>query len=155
MADEHEDAVRGRQKRRLLVAGALLVVLVAVNVYIRTGSGSDALPTATVRGVVTYKGEPVNGGLVRFTSADPNDKVGQANGMLARDGTFQFHGSPIGRVRVTIDTSNRPAEDYAPWKPNSGRPKPVFVPKHFADPNRSGLEREVVPGENVYEFRLE
>src|SRR5262245_58576314 len=117
MPHEHDEAARASQTRRLLIAGAILIVLVALNVYIRLGGGSDALPTATVSGVVTYRGQPVNGGLVRFTSTDPADKVGQANGMLDREGKFQFHGAPVGRVRVTVDTSNRPAEDYAPWKP--------------------------------------
>jgi len=139
MPQEQEIERTSTNKRRLLIAGCILAVLVAINVYIRAGSAPTALPTGTVRGVVTYRGQPVNGGLVRFTSADPNDKVGQASGMLARDGTFQFHGAPLGPVRVTIDTSIRPAEDYAPWKPDSGRPKPVYIPKQFADPQRSGL----------------
>jgi hypothetical protein len=156
MAQEEEvEERRSPNKRRLIIGGCILAVLVVANVYIRAGSGPTALPTATVRGVVTYRGQPVNGGLVRFTSTDPNDKVGQAGGMLARDGTFQFYGAPLGPVRVTIDTSNRPAEDYAPWTPSSGRPKPIFIPVHFADPKRSGLDRQVVDGENVFELRLE
>jgi hypothetical protein len=153
--EEQVEDRRSTTRRRLIIGGCIFAALVAANVYIRAGSGPTALPTATVRGTVTYRGQPVNGGLVRFNSTDPNDKVGQANGMLSRDGTFQFHGAPLGPVRVTIDTSNRPAEDYAPWKPESGRPKPIFIPTFFADPNRSGLDRQVEPGENVYEFRLE
>ncbi|MDB5310044.1 MAG: carboxypeptidase regulatory-like protein [Gemmataceae bacterium] len=143
-------------RRRLLYGATLAAGLVAVNLYLRIGSSAaDVLPTAEVRGVVTYRGQPVNGGLVRFTSADPANKVGQASGMLDRDGTFQFHGAPLGPVRVLIDTSNRPAEDYAPWRPDSGRPKPVFIPARFADPKRSGLDREVAAGENVFEFHLD
>ena len=158
MAHEEEEADEGRprRKRGLIIGGCVLVALVVVVIVaLRTGPGETALPTATVRGKVTYRGQPVNGGLVRFTSTDPNDKVGQANGMLTREGTFQFHGAPIGPVRVTVDTSNRPAEDYAPWTPKSGRPKPIFIPAHFADPKRSGLDRQVELGENTYEISLE
>src|SRR5262245_50357131 len=142
-------------KRRLAIGLGLLVVLVVANVVVRAGSGPDVLPTAKIRGVVYYRGQPLNGGLVRFTSTDPNNKVGYCSGTIERDGSFQINGSPIGPVRVTVDTVNRPSEDFAPWKPNSGRPKPIFIPTHFADPNRSGLDRQIEEGENAIELRLE
>jgi hypothetical protein len=108
---------------------------------------------ATVRGRVTFQGQPLAGGLVVF-SPDP-DRGGSgkpARGDLDADGAFRLtlageSAVPAGWYRVAIAP--------APQIPTSLPDRPLFPPQ-LARPDRSGLVREVKPGqENVFEFAVE
>jgi hypothetical protein len=141
-------------RRRWVIAG-VVVGLVLLNLYLRKGNGnSSALPTATTRGVVTYRGQPLNGGKIRFVSRDPANKVGQASSMIERDGTFAFAGAPVGPVTVTVDTSIRLPEDYF-WRPGSPNPKPIYVPANYADPAKSGINLDLQEGVQEHNIQLE
>jgi hypothetical protein len=104
--------------------------------------------------VVTYQGQPLNGGKIRFVSRDPSNKVGQASGMIGRDGSYFFGGAPVGAVTVTIDTSIRLPEDYF-WKPGSQTPQPIFVPSRYADPANSGINLDLREGVQEHNIQLE
>jgi hypothetical protein len=146
--------VKEKSNRRRWVIAGVLVALVLLNLYLRKGSGnSSALPTAATRGVVTYRGQPLNGGKVRFISRDPANKVGQASSMIGRDGTFEFAGAPVGPVTVTVDTSIRKAEDYF-WRPGSPNPKPIYVPARYADPAKSGIHLDLQEGVQEHNIEL-
>jgi hypothetical protein len=102
-------------------------------------------PLAVVRGQVTFRGAPLPGGLVVFT---PDEDFGghgpQAEGVIGYDGRFTLttsgaSGAGVGRHRVTV---------VGP----SGWPLPV----RFLDPGRSGLQAEVLAGQdNFVELKLE
>jgi len=142
-------------KRWRWVIAGVVVALVLLNLYLRKGNGnSSALPTAATRGVVTYRGQPLNGGQIRFVSRDPANKVGQASSMIQQDGTFEFGGAPVGPVTVTVDTSIRKAEDYF-WKPGSPNPKPIYVPAHYAHPSKSGINLDLQEGVQEHTIHLE
>src|SRR5581483_11537658 len=106
---------------------------------------------ATVRGRVTFQGQPVAGGLVVF-SPDPDRGGGgkPARGDLGPDGTFQLKlgddtAIPPGWYRVAIAPA--PAVAYPDW--------PAFPPQ-LARPDKSGLVRQVQAGqENVFDFAVE
>lgn len=110
---------------------------------------------ATVRGHVTFQGEPLMSGLVVF-SPDP-DRGGSgkpARGDLAPDGSFQLKLGddttiPPGWYRVAI--ASGPASF-----PHSAYPDRPTFPPQLARPDRSGLVREVQAGqENVFNFAVE
>src|SRR5262245_26561306 len=109
----------------------------------------------TVRGKVTFQGQPVAGGLVVF-SPDP-DRGGEgkpARGELEPDGTFQLKlgGEPTippGWYRVAI------APAAAAYPASAYPARPAFPPQ-LARPDKSGLVRQVQPGqENVFDFAVE
>lgn len=134
---------------RLVVSVVALGVGAAVVAL--PGGCSRKTPTgeATVRGSVTFQGQPVAGGLVVF-SPDP-DRGGDGKpcrGELGPDGRFQLKLGevttiPAGWYRVAI----APAPGSADY---------LTFPPQLARPDKSGLIREVQPGrENVFDFAVE
>jgi hypothetical protein len=124
-----------------------------------SGCGSDATPTATVRGRVFYKGSPLPGGSIVFT---PNPDKGcqgpLARGEIRSDGTYTVTtdgrpGAVPGWHRITIVSVQSP----------SGKPIGTafadvhsLLPRQYAAPDLSGLERQVLAGEeNVIDFHLD
>jgi hypothetical protein len=131
-----------------LAAGAAAVSLTG-------GCGSKARPSgpATVRGKLTFNGQPVAGGLVVFTPDPRRGGSGKpAHGETAADGSFSLSlgGSPEippGWYRVSLAP--------APAIPNPAAAAPSF-PARLARPDLSGVEREVRAGHNhAFEFAVE
>ncbi len=121
------------------------------------GCGSKAPPPgpATVRGKLTFNGQPVVGGLVVFTPDPQRGGSGKpACGETGPDGGFVLqldnsHDIPAGWYRVSL------APPPVIPDPVSATQRPVF-PAKLARPDLSGLEREVQAGkEHVFEFAVE
>ena len=115
------------------------------------GCSRKAAPgSATVRGKVTYQGEPLADGLIVFTP-DPDRGSGgkPVRGDLDENGAFQLKlgddiAIPPGWYRVSFARS--PATYYK---------RPQF-PAELSRPDKSGQVREVKAGqENVFEFTIE
>lgn len=131
-----------------LAAGAVFVAL-------HGGCSSSAPPgPATVRGKVTFQGQPVAGGLVVFAPDPDRGGTGKpARGETGPDGSFQLRLDggqhiPPGWYRVAIAPAPAldPVESYG---------RPVFPPQ-LARPDRSGVVREITPGkDHVFEFAVE
>ena len=118
----------------------------ALGLLLAAGCGEPAAePLAVVRGVVTFRGSPLPGGLVVFTPDDDYGSRGQcATGLIGPNGRFTLStagmaGAVTGKHRVTI-----------------AGPDGWSLPDRFLDPHLSGLRAEVVAGqENVIDFKLE
>lgn len=133
---------------RLLVPGLVLAggaAAVSLHLGCSRSSAPPSAPT-TVRGRVTFQGQPVAGGLVVFTPDRDRGASGKpVRGETGPDGTFrlQLDGGPAvppGWYRVAI----------AP------PPADTAFPPQLRRPDRSGLVREVAAGtENVFEFAVE
>lgn len=120
-----------------------------------SGCGSKGPPPgpASVRGKVTFNGQPVAGGLVIFTPDPQRGGSGKpVRGETGPDGGFVLHLDaqphvPAGWYRVSILP--------APVVPDPAATAPQF-PAKLARPDLSGLEREVFAGkEHVFEFAVE
>lgn len=125
--------------------------IAALFLLVITGCGGDSGPaTYPVSGTVTLDDEPVPKGQIIFR--DPEGKIVSAAGKIV-DGEFSFESQP-GAKRVEI-TANR----EVPGKfqtPNPGEGKlPVleqYVPRRYNEASK--LTKEVVEGENEFQFKL-
>lgn len=139
---------------RLIIPVVSLAVGFAA-MSISGGCGSKAPPPspATVRGKLTFNGQPVAGGMVVF-SPDPQrgGRGKPARAETGPDGSFvlQLDHSPhipAGWYRISLAP--------APVVPDPLSTTPTF-PAKLARPDLSGLEREIQPGkEHVFEFAVE
>jgi hypothetical protein len=136
---------------RLLVPVCSLALGAAV-VGLQGGCGSSETPVpTTVRGRVTFQGQPLAGGLVVF-SPDA-ERGGSGKPMRAEirdDGSFELTAEskpdvPPGWYRVAI----APA-------PASGSQIQPLLPLQLRRPDQSGLVREVAAGkDHHFEFAIE
>jgi hypothetical protein len=104
-----------------------------------------AVPPAVVRGLVTFRGARLPGGVIVFTPDDDYGGRGAcATGRIGSDGQFTLStdgaaGAAAGKYRVTV-----------------AGPDGWPLPDKFLDPHLSGLRAEVLAGqENILDFKLE
>ncbi|MBA4032105.1 MAG: hypothetical protein C0478_14610 [Planctomyces sp.] len=127
---------------------------------IATGCGSGALPfqLASVKGTVTYKGKPLEKGLIRFL---PDTEVvdGQVAGKMAfsniSQGSYSIpaeRGATVGKNRVEIvgyrETGKTTQVETAIIKEEV-----QFLPEKYN--TSSTLSANITPGENTLDFDLE
>ena len=123
------------------------------------GCGKPLPEFGAVEGVVMVKGEPQAGLLVRFIP-DPNrgnDLPINAAGETDAQGKYRLRyyydgadgmGAPVGWHRVLI-------EDTALSRvPQGGRRPPERVPRSYANPATTPLQREVNSGSQAIDFDL-
>lgn len=140
--------------RRSLVA---ITALTLGGVLIAAPGGcsrKSASSITTVRGKVTYEGEPLAGGLIVFAPDPDRGTSGKpAQSELAADGSFQLTQAgeaaiQPGWYRVAI----APAPLFAPGSLRDRVPFPLDLSR----PDRSKVFREVKAGqENTFEFTIE
>ncbi len=131
----------------------LLAVLGGALALATAGCAGGTAPPMPVRGTVLYCGSPLRAGTIVFVP----DPTRGGRGPLARadiraDGTFALQtdrgdGVPGGWYRVTVAA-------VAPADP--GAVPRSLLPARYGDPELSGLECEVRPGQvNRFNFNLE
>jgi hypothetical protein len=130
------------------------LILAAVGFLAASGCGQTELaaPT-TVRGTVTFQGQPLAGGLIVFApDRDKGTPGGPVSATIGPDGAYRLmhEGSPIvpsGWYRVAI------ADAPATFANDSAAPR---FPAALRRPDQAGLNREVRPAqENVLNFDIE
>lgn len=124
------------------------MLLVALVILVGCGK-SDRAPDATVQGRVLFQGRPLTGGAVVFapdrekgTTGKPLTATVDAEGhyKLTLDGAAAI---PPGWYRVALADAPGSFDD-------------VRFPAALRRPDKSGLEREVLPGkDNVFHFEIE
>lgn len=132
----------------------LVVVSLAVLAVGCGGPKENRAPTAPVRGVVTYQGEPVPTGTIYFY---PDGGGVTAEGHLQPDGSYVLgtyssnDGAIIGSHKVMIyaerDTTQLDAEEDVG--------ELLLIPaKYTISPDQSGLTANVSEGNNEINFAL-
>lgn len=133
-------------QRFTLGIGSVVLCLLA-------GCGGESLdygPLGTLKGKVTFKGEPFTQGTVILSDG----KSGTGAATLKSDGTFfvtdRIGGIPVGTYNIAFQPETKEVSD----NPNSPpREEAVFVlPKKYYSTDNSGLTVEIKPGENTVEF---
>jgi hypothetical protein len=116
------------------------------------GCGPTApAPTAGVRGLVTFQGRPLGGGVIVFApDADRGSTGKPISGAIDLDGRYHLTDGtkvPPGWYRVAIADQPATGGDYS-----YGPRFPVALRR----PDRSGLSREVLAGrDNVFDFYID
>ena len=120
-------------------------------------SGPKLMPTS---GVVRYHGQPLAGARVIFNPAQGRPAQGTADA----EGRFQLStlrpadGAVVGTHQVAVIAA-RSGVERMPGPGETAVPEPVAadaLPKRYADPQTSGLEREVkAEGKNEITLDLE
>jgi hypothetical protein len=132
---------------RLLMSVSIVVGSLAF------GCGSpqvDYGPLGTLKGKVTFKGEPFTQGTVILAG----DKSGTGSAPLQQDGTFyvtdRIGGLRVGTYKIAFEAETKEVTD----KPNTPpRLEAVFVlPKKYYSTETSGLSVEIKKGANTLEF---
>jgi hypothetical protein len=101
----------------------LMLLLVAL-----AGAGCSSKERITLHGSVSYKGQPVQAGIVKFYG--PGDHSSMA---YIRNGTFRITDIPPGQVQVTVEPESSGGEGNA-------------IPPKYADPKTSGLSFNITSG---------
>jgi hypothetical protein len=136
--------------RRALIGAAGAIVLVAL------GGCSDPLDRQEITGTVTFKGQPVEDGIINFAAVD-----GQTTGDGAHilNGAYRIpkkKGLSPGKYKVTIYAGNgRSGEGNAsPDSPNAGAPPArERIPPEYNE--KSKVVREVTKGaSNEFNFDI-
>jgi hypothetical protein len=155
-----------------LLSGALLVF----GVVVLGCSPSGPRANARVSGSITYKGQPVKGGVMKFVTPE-----GTAyNALISPDGTYAANDIPPGELIITVDTeainpgksgpvmkgseaAARAKESRSmqkrPGGPGGGGAEPppniyVKIPAKYANSKTSPLTLEVKPGRQVHNIEL-
>lgn len=136
-------------RRPLTCATVLPMVLLS-------GCGSKL---AEVRGSVSIDGRTVTGGqgvrgTVLFSPREEGHPTG--SGVLNRSGEYSVYvganeGLPPGPYAIAV-TVTKIVPPATPGGTPSGR---LITPQKYADPRHSGLEVEVAPGNNTFDFALQ
>jgi hypothetical protein len=106
----------------------------------------------TITGTVTYKGQPLTSGIVRFFFGTDR----QSMATIEPDGSFAATDVPPGPVKVTVEPDPQAAKHRSMGGgANEPAPKPVTIPPKYADPKTSGLEYTITAGTNKLEVKLE
>jgi len=109
------------------------------------GRRSDDVPRATISGTVTYQGQPVVSGQIRFVPTGTPPRP--VNGTVIREGKYQaalWGGVPVGACRVEIEAwrliPNASADRLGGGKP----PAEQFLPAKYNE--KSELTLTIKPG---------
>lgn len=109
---------------------------------------------APISGTVTIGGEPVPGGRVIFDHVE--GPIASAN--IDEEGNYKAR-VVIGKQKIAIDYHDEPAEESKGGAVSGVRTEEIIpgkslVPKKYSTSKTSGLEYEVLRGENVYDISL-
>lgn len=117
-------------------------------------SGCSSGPAAgTVKGVVTFDGQPVKGGQVSLL---PNDGKTYAAEIDPQTGAYRVENVPLGEAVVIV----HPPPVVVPGEvlkkmtgPAPPQPPPPF-PARYSDPKASRLKHTVVAGESTFHIPM-
>lgn len=135
----------------------LLWVLASCVVFSGCGSAKRKvgdLPVYSVRGSVTFNGEPLEAAIVTLRPIDENKKQPASQGVTDELGEFVLStynvgdGAPDGKYTVTISCEDRNGKKV-------GGEFPERLPVRYQSPATSGLKATVEEGDNELEtFQL-
>ena len=144
--------------RSVSVAAAVVVTISSVIFF--PGCGRSGLDTIAVKGRVTYEGEPLVGGLVRFYAVD-RAQGRSAKARIAPDGTFvvktlsNTSGLVPGEYKVAVLLQKLPEHNPTPEQLTAAEANKMELPERFFNPETSGLRFTLEPGEGAQTYNID
>jgi hypothetical protein len=134
-----------------------LLVLLPTSCSVREDRVAES--GATLEGVITFNGEPV-----QFAMIIVRSDAGSVSGKVGEDGRYKVENVPLGEVMVGVNTDAGQGE-YQSKMMNAANKGPgvkykgkvfglkfVSVPKKYHDPGTSGFKTTVAKGTNTYDI---
>lgn len=134
--------------RLLLPSGSCCIAILLLAIGCNRGP-----ETGTVRGKVSFKGQPVKEGRLTFSNLTEG---GAAEALLNADGTYAVaNGVPLGEYIVEIN----PLTVIVDTDPGKSPPAPVEkkapdIPHKYRQQGKTPLKAAVKAGENEFNFEL-
>ena len=125
----------------ILLLAALLV----------TASGCGGNRKVTINGTVSYKGQPLSGGMLQFVG--PNGTPSAAP--IQPDGTFIMTDVAPGEVTVSITATPRSSGPGGGKAKAAPKVTPADLPEKYHDPERSGLKYTITPTTTQLEIKMD
>jgi hypothetical protein len=147
-------------RKRTVALSLPRIVWVAVLSMLAIGCGSTGPERVVVSGVVTFDGQPIENGRIRFFPKEGTDAP--MSGAVIRDGRYTVDhqgGVPVGDHTVEIeghrvDPRYAALEDEMSGETEGDLPKQQFIPEQYNKSTK--LEITIAPGGNsvVKDFTL-
>lgn len=150
------------KKQKLQMLGSFALLLVAAGVlfwaFTRTEEERLDLSKATLRGRVTYKGQPVSNAMIIVATESGNTVAG--TGFSDNSGNYFVQYAPTGNVRIGVNTdagqgmARGAIMAAAVSGDKSEMPRISNVPKKFFNPETSGITAVLSNTEGENEFNI-
>lgn len=116
-----------------------LVAVIAVAV----AGCSKGVKKVTVHGTVSYKGQPLQSGVLQFVGPEG----AYSAGAIQSDGTYIVTDVVPGEVKVAVAEAPQGSGGPSADEKKSAGPKkpPVSLPDKFHDPEKSGMKYTITP----------
>jgi len=123
---------------------AHLPIILCLTFFCLSGCGKK---TATVKGKVTFKGQPLTAGNIAFVG---KDRIGQ--GTIKTDGSYIVSDAPLGEVTITVTTPPPPRPTMGPMNTPKRPPGLTPMPKEMVPPDYEESMRpvQIVPAPEQY-----
>jgi hypothetical protein len=136
----NDTSIRNRAIAAIFFAGPLLILFALAGVIFYARGG-------TVRGTVTFKGQPLPSGKVSIMSTGG----AVCSGDIGPDGRYTVYRVPGGPVKLSVATYPPPPPGPVPTR----APKYIPIPRRYRDFDKSTLTRTVTHGWQVNDIELE
>jgi hypothetical protein len=108
----------------------------------------ESVNAPKVRGIVTFQGRSTTGGLIVFTPDREKGCTGKIyTAMIGTGGTYTLDEKKPEAGWYRISLSDPPEWYGSDWE--------RAFPASLRRPDMSGLERQIKPGENIFDFPIE
>ena len=144
--------------RSVAVATAVIVTIGSMVFF--PGCGRSGFDTIAVKGRVTYEGEPLVGGLVRFYAVD-RAQGRSAKARIAPDGTFvvktlsNTSGLVPGEYKVAVLLQKLPEHNPTPEQIAAAEANKMELPERFFNPETSGLRFTLEPSDGAQTYNID
>lgn len=105
------------------------------------GCADNSIKKVTVHGTVTYKGQPVRSGILKFIG--PEGAYSAAS--LQPDGTFVITDVVPGEVKVGVMEAPQGSGSSSGDEKPGPKAAPVNLPEKYREPDTSGLKYTITP----------
>lgn len=117
-----------------------LVGAVAVATTLALVGCSKGVKKVTVSGTVSYKGQPLSSGILKFVGSEGSYSAA----VIQADGTYTITDVVPGEIQVGIMEAPQGSGSSSGAGGPSGKP-PVSLPEKYRNPESSGLKYTITP----------